>query len=138
MTIEEIKVTSGILIIAGSETTATLLSGLTYLLLENPETLAKAVGEVRNTFVHASDITFATVATQMPYLNACIEEGLRLYPLVLSVLPRRTGPGGDLINGRFVPPHVSNLYIEGIQSLTDLKNEDSRRCPPLECLPFCE
>ena len=107
MTREEIKATCRILIIAGSETTATLLSGATFLLLKNPSAMKKAVDEVRNNFVHASDITFASVTAQLPYLDACLEESLRLYPPVPSVLPRRTGPEGDIINGRFIPPDVS-------------------------------
>lgn len=107
MTGEEIKATSGILIIAGSETTATLLSGATFHLLKNPSSLAKAVDEVRQAFLHASDITFDAVTTRLPYLNACLEETLRLYPPVPSVLPRRTGPEGDIINGRFIPPNIS-------------------------------
>ena len=109
MTRDEIKATSGILVIAGSETTATLLSGATFLLLKNPSSLSKAVNEVRKSFVQASDITFASVTAQLPYLNACLEESLRLYPPVPSVLPRRTGPDGDIINGRFVPPDVSKV-----------------------------
>ena len=107
MTREEIKATSGILIIAGSETTATLLSGATFYLLKNPLCLMKAVDEVRQAFLRASDITFESVTTRLPYLNACLEETLRIYPPVPSVLPRRTGPEGDIINGRFVAPNVS-------------------------------
>jgi len=71
--------------------------------------MTKAVDEVRNTFFHASDITFASVTAQLPYLNACLEESLRLYPPVPSVLPRRTGSEGDIINGRFIPPDVSKV-----------------------------
>ena len=127
MTRDEIKATSGILVIAGSETTATLLSGATFLLLKNPSSLAKAVNEVRKTFVHASDITFASVTAQLPYLNACLEESLRLYPPVPTVLPRRTAPDGDIINGHFVPPDVSN-----VQSAKNNANEYRPR-PPSAC-----
>ena len=45
------------LIIAGSETTATLLSGVTYLLLRNPRVLAKLQGEIRSTFTKEDEIT---------------------------------------------------------------------------------
>ncbi|KAL8694627.1 MAG: hypothetical protein Q9218_000722 [Villophora microphyllina] len=107
MTRDEIKGTTGALIIAGSETTATLLSGATFFLLKNPACLLKAVDEVRNAFAHTSDITFASVAAQLPYLDACLDESLRLYPPVPSTLPRRTGPEGAIINGDLVPPNVS-------------------------------
>lgn len=134
MTREEIKATCRILIIAGSETTATLLSGATFLLLKNPSAMKKAVDEVRNTFVHASDITFASVTAQLPYLNACLEESLRLYPPVPSVLPRRTGPEGDIINGRFIPPEVSKVFIDNDDADTP-STLDFRRRPPLERSP---
>ena len=107
MSIEEIKATSEVLIIAGSETTATLLSGATFYLLKNPSCLVKAIDEVRQAFSLASDITFATVAARLPYLNACLEETMRMYPPVPLTLSRRTGPEGDIVNGRFVPANVS-------------------------------
>jgi len=137
MTRDEIKATSGILIIAGSETTATLLSGATFLLLTNPSAMVKVVEEVRNNFVHASDITFASVTAQLPYLNACLEESLRLYPPVPSVLPRRTGPEGDIINGRFVPPDVSNISTAKDDADTPSTLDLGRRSP-LERLPFSQ
>lgn len=134
MTREEIKATCRILIVAGSETTATLLSGATFLLLKNPSAMKKAVDEVRNNFVHASDITFASVTAQLPYLDACLEESLRLYPPVPSVLPRRTGPEGDNINGRFIPPEVSKFFIDNDDADTS-PTLDFRRRPPLERSP---
>jgi cytochrome P450 len=134
MTREEIKATCRILIVAGSETTATLLSGATFLLLKNPSAMKKAVDEVRNNFVHASDITFASVTAQLPYLDACLEESLRLYPPVPSVLPRRTGPEGDIINGRFIPPDVSKVLIANDDADTP-QILDFRRRPPLERSP---
>lgn len=45
------------LIVAGSETTATLLSGVTYLLLKHPMVLSKLQREVRETFATGKDIT---------------------------------------------------------------------------------
>ena len=44
----EIIANSSVLIVAGSETTATLLSGATYYLLQNPTKLARLQDEVRS------------------------------------------------------------------------------------------
>ena len=101
----EILMTCRTLITAGSETTATLLSGVTFYLLKNPEALRKVTGEVRDAFAARTDITFTSVA-QLPYLQACLKEALRLYPPTPSILPRRTAPEGDFINGRFIPGNV--------------------------------
>lgn len=95
-----------ILIIGGSETTATLLSGVTYYLLCNPSTLAKLTTEIRNAFQREDEITITSVG-QLPYLLACLDEGLRVYPPVPIGLPRVVPKGGATIAGRFVPEDVS-------------------------------
>ena len=110
MTKPEIVENCGALIIAGSETTATLLSGATFHLLKNPEALRKVTKEVRDTFAAQTDITFTMVA-QLPYLNACLKESLRLYPPVPGILPRLTGPEGDIISGQFIPGNVRLDHI---------------------------
>ena len=105
MSREELMNTSELLIIAGSETTATLLSGLTYCLLQTPQVYAKVQEEVRSAFQSADEITLTSTG-QLPYLQACIEEALRMYPPVPIALPRRTKPEGDMIGGIFVPGNV--------------------------------
>ena len=105
MSRSELMETSGILIIAGSETTATLLSGATYYLLTNPHTYERAKAEVRAAF-HSEESMTLTSTSQLPYLHAVIEESLRMYPPVPTNLPRRVGSGGDDIAGVRVPANV--------------------------------
>lgn len=50
MSKREMYANSNIFMIAGTETTATLLSGLTFYLLKNPDKLAKLVEEIRSEF----------------------------------------------------------------------------------------
>jgi len=40
------------------------------------------------------------------YLNAVLEEGMRLYPAVPGTLPRMVPEGGAIVLGRFVPATV--------------------------------
>ncbi|KAI0203333.1 cytochrome P450 [Astrocystis sublimbata] len=87
---------------AGSETTASLLTGLTYYLLKSPEKFEILKSEVRDTFKCNADITFEAL-TRMEYLNACIKEGLRVYPPVPTAIPREVAPEGAVISGKFVP-----------------------------------
>ncbi|KAI3401428.1 hypothetical protein diail_10862 [Diaporthe ilicicola] len=91
-----------LLIVAGSETTATLLSGVTYLLLTNPETLKKLTEEVRSTFKEESEITINT-AGQLTYMLACLDEALRCYPPVPIGNPRVVPKGGKVFGGKYVP-----------------------------------
>lgn len=94
------------LIVAGSETTATLLSGVTYLLLTNPEKMEKVVKEIRSSFSSEEEITFVSV-NKLDYLLACLNEALRMYPPTPDAFPRRTGQGPEIICGKLVPPDVS-------------------------------
>lgn len=101
----EIGATTEVLLIAGSETTATLLCGATFCLLKNPDSLQKLTDEVRNAFSSAADMTLRSLA-RLPYLQACLDEALRLYPPVPGTLPRRVLPQGDIVNGQFIPGNV--------------------------------
>jgi len=42
-------------------------------------------------------------AKQLPYLQACIKEGLRIWPPVTGLMEKEAPPQGDMINGVFVP-----------------------------------
>lgn len=77
LTDDELVSNSQLLIIAGSETTATLLSGVTYLLLQNPRAWQKVVDEVRSAFKSEAEITFANANARLPYMLACLDEAFR-------------------------------------------------------------
>ncbi|KAJ0126545.1 Uncharacterized protein HZ326_30349, partial [Fusarium oxysporum f. sp. albedinis] len=89
-----------ILLLDGSETTATFLAGVTYLLLKSPTALSKLQCEVRSSFASLDEIRGDSL-NKLPYLRAAIEEGLRLFPPVPLGLPR-TCPGA-MIDGWYVP-----------------------------------
>lgn len=106
MSKQEMEANAALLIVAGSETTATLLSGLTYYLLGNPSAHQKAVQEVRGAFRSCTDINITGV-TQLTYLNAAFEEALRVYPPSPGTIPRIVPAGGAVIDGKYVPGGVS-------------------------------
>jgi len=102
ITRDEINATMALLVVAGSETTATLLSGCLYLLLRNPDKLNKLREEILAEFQSADDITILRV-NRLPYLFAVLEESLRVYPPVPVSLPRVVPPEGASISGYWVP-----------------------------------
>lgn len=104
LTEEEFIASGDTILLGGSETTSTLLSGLTYYLLKNPQALTKLVSEIRTKFSSEEEIDFAGV-NSLDYMLACIDEAFRLYPPVPGALLRRTREG-DTICGKHVPPHV--------------------------------
>lgn len=119
MTQREIEANAGVLITAGSETTATLLSGFTFYILTHSNVYEKLVGEIRGAFTHQDDIGFLSVA-KLQYLNASLEESLRMYPPVPGVLPRKVPQGGAVIDGQFVPGGVchTHAYISSMSKRT--------------------
>lgn len=42
-------------------------------------------------------------AKELPYLQACILEGLRIFPPITGLLSKQVPKGGDTINGQFIP-----------------------------------
>lgn len=88
--------------LAGTETSASALSALAFYLATFPAASAKLAAEIRSTFSSASDITTKSVAP-LRYLNACLNEALRLYPPAAGGQPRVAPPEGLTVAGTFVP-----------------------------------
>jgi cytochrome P450 len=93
------------LIIAGSETSATLLSGCVFYLCRDSTVMHKLVGEIRSTFLAAEEITFTKTA-KLAYLSAVIEESLRMYPPFATSLARVVPSGGASVAGDWIPENV--------------------------------
>lgn len=87
---------------AGSDTTSTTLTWAYYNLTRNPSTLARLRAELASTGVPASQLSFRT-AQSLPYLNAVIDETLRLFPQTGFGLPRVVPLGGATICGYHFP-----------------------------------
>lgn len=91
---------------AGSETTATALSGATHLLCANPGVLAKLTEEVRSAFSSEQEITLLSVQ-KLKYMLAVLDESIRMFPPVPSMSPRVVHKGGDVFCDTFLPENVS-------------------------------
>ena len=74
--------------------------------MTNPEALKKLTAEIRGAFKNEDEIDFASVSN-LPYLLACLDEALRMYPPVPTGLPRVVPKGGASIAGNYVPENVS-------------------------------
>jgi len=111
MTRAEIHSNAFILIVAGSETSATLLSGCIFYLCTNPLTMSRLVSEIRSTFAKEDEITFRNVAS-LPYLAAVIEESLRMHPPFVTSLARIVPPDGSIVDGHYVPGGVRRQLLK--------------------------
>ncbi|GAB7362522.1 hypothetical protein MBLNU230_g2841t1 [Neophaeotheca triangularis] len=112
MSSEEIDSNSSTLLTAGSETTATLLSGVTYLLLKNPNVLRKLQDDIRGRWKTYNEIKLEQV-NRAPYLVAVLAEGLRYFPPIPTGLARVVPPGGAVISGHYVPEQTS-VYVSSL------------------------
>ncbi|KAJ2499777.1 hypothetical protein GGI11_007932, partial [Coemansia sp. RSA 2049] len=88
---------------AGTETTSQTITTTIHLLLLHPQYLKKAVGEIRSQFSCDHVITYKECREQLPFLEACIFESLRLEPVTGGTLAREAPKGGLTIKEHFIP-----------------------------------
>ncbi|KAI0466982.1 cytochrome P450 [Xylaria cf. heliscus] len=97
---EEMAAHTSTIIIAGGETVSSTFSTVTYFLAQNPEMLQRLVTEIRTAFGSFDDIN-ATAAQKLPYLQAVLNEGLRMFPPLAFGLLRYSK--GFELHGYFIP-----------------------------------
>ncbi|KAA8893250.1 cytochrome P450 [Sphaerosporella brunnea] len=102
LTYSELNANAQLLIVAGSDTTSTVLSNVFRELSLHPDVQEKLYQEIH---AAAEAGPFDCQNTKnLPYLQAVIDETLRLWPPVPAGAQAQTGPAGATIAGRFVPP----------------------------------
>ncbi|KAI0532402.1 benzoate 4-monooxygenase cytochrome P450 [Xylaria digitata] len=107
-------------VLAGSETTATALSAITYYLLRTPEVMQKLQSEIRSAFKSYDEIN-SQATLHLQYMRAVILEGLRIYPPLPLGLPRVVPEGGDAVDGHFLPAGVV-VYTSTVAASLDPAN----------------
>ncbi|KAH6680968.1 cytochrome P450 [Halenospora varia] len=99
---EDIFTNTATLILASVSSTSVVLTDAIFSIHSSPHVLSLLKCEIRSSFKNAEDISLLTTSN-LPYLNACINENFRMYSPVPGGLPRVVGKDGDVICGRFVP-----------------------------------
>ncbi|KAL1954913.1 hypothetical protein VTO42DRAFT_451 [Malbranchea cinnamomea] len=102
-TIGDLVHDSELAIVAGSDTTASTLAALVYLLASHRDKQKLLQAELDQLLTGVDDISHQKLATSAPYLEGCINEALRLYPGAPSGMQRMTPPEGATIAGRYIP-----------------------------------
>ncbi|KAM0801503.1 toxin biosynthesis cytochrome P450 monooxygenase [Usnea florida] len=102
---EQIDSTTTLLVLAGSETSATTLTSATYFALKNPPVMRRLVQEVKQAFKKQGDITIAAVS-DLPYLHAVIQEALRMHPTGPISVPRQVDRPDVDVCGMAVPQGI--------------------------------
>ncbi|KAF2768795.1 isotrichodermin C-15 hydroxylase [Teratosphaeria nubilosa] len=102
MSIKEISTNTEVLIIGGSETTASGLSAMTFLLASHPNVMNKLEEEIFSAYKSEDEISMSNVV-QLEFLGAVVYESLRLYPPGPVAFPRKTPPTGSKIFDDYIP-----------------------------------
>ncbi|KAG5803877.1 hypothetical protein H9Q74_011296 [Fusarium xylarioides] len=105
LTQEEASRESLLNVVAGSDTSATTIRLIMLSLLSNPIMYLKLQNEIENAIKAgsiSSPITDAE-ARKLPYLQAVIQEGLRIKAPAAGLLFKQVPPQGDEIDGKFIP-----------------------------------
>ncbi|MFK8185214.1 MAG: cytochrome P450 [Phormidesmis sp.] len=141
MSDDEIKDELITMLVAGHETTASVLCWALYWVHKRPEIKAKLIEELEDAGPDADIMTLA----KLPYLSAVASESLRLYPIVPIIFPRIT-KNAVTIQGRTYPPetalapcvyavhHREDLYPNPKQFRPERFLE--RQYAPSEFIPF--
>ncbi|KUI67781.1 Isotrichodermin C-15 hydroxylase [Cytospora mali] len=95
---------AGQLILGGYDPTSVTIYMMFFFILQNPEALEQLEHEIRETFSGYEDIEAESLRT-MPWLNACLQETLRLSSAATHHSLPRISPGG-IVNGEYIPKGV--------------------------------
>jgi len=106
LTKDEMVVSAVTLFGTDSETISTLLTGLVFFLGSNPHAMQKLQDEIRTAFASPEQIDLVSVH-KLKYLTACLEEAMRLYPPVVTMVWRVPPKGGGQTCGLYIPEGVS-------------------------------
>ncbi|KAF9460031.1 cytochrome P450 monooxygenase [Collybia nuda] len=104
MSREELTAEALTLLIAGSDTTSNSTCAIIYHLAHNPHVQARLHKELDEQ-LGTEDETIATIeqVKRLPYLDACINEALRIHSTSSLGLPRVVPEGGLTVLGQFFP-----------------------------------
>ena len=100
---EEMIAEAGLLMIAGSSTSASAIAATLFYCLHYPTTLDRLRHEIRTTFQEVEDIRGSPRLYSCSYLRACIDEAMRLSPGVAGMIPREVLKGGIVIDDTYFP-----------------------------------
>ncbi|KAJ1856549.1 hypothetical protein GGH12_004587 [Coemansia sp. RSA 1822] len=106
MTADQIASETVISMLAGTDTTANTLSWALHLLLLHPQHMQRAQQEVRDQFAPSCVIGYEAARAQLPFLEACVYEALRLRAPANN-LPRTIARGGVVLRRHFIPDHCT-------------------------------
>jgi cytochrome P450 family 628 len=98
---------SRVLIVAGSDTTAAALTYTLYHIARDESLAQKMRAELKDNGLGNASVGNLTELQSLPYLNAVINESMRLHPPTPGGVFRDTPPEGLTVGNHFIPGNVT-------------------------------
>lgn len=113
----DLQVTITVNIFAGSDTTSIALRAVLYYLTTSPRCYSKLLEEIDEAARsgHLAKKSTLAEAQNLPYLQACIKEAMRLHPSLGTQHTRYVPKGGVNIAGTYLPEKVRSLWHDDFQ-----------------------
>ncbi|KAL8921692.1 MAG: hypothetical protein Q9208_005621 [Pyrenodesmia sp. 3 TL-2023] len=116
-------------IMAGSDTTVTALRSIVLFIISTPAVYKKLQTEM-DTAAHKHLLTGHFVrdseARDLPYMQACIKEGLRVFPPTVGLMQKTVPAEGDVFNGMRIPGGTKIGYCAwGLHRSKEVFGEDA-------------
>ncbi|KAL8804216.1 MAG: hypothetical protein Q9200_005909 [Gallowayella weberi] len=104
---EELFEETNLLVIAGSDTTSTVIPAMFFYLTRHPEAYQRLTSEIRTAFGSAKEIRAGPKLASCRYLRAFIDETMRMNPPVSGDMQREVLAGGITIDSRYIPKGIN-------------------------------
>ncbi|KAK4508638.1 hypothetical protein PRZ48_002377 [Zasmidium cellare] len=125
LSLEECKSESLIQVIAGTDSTSTVLRMTMLYIASNPLVYRRLQAEVDSADVPSDTIIPDSTARQLPYLQAVIWEGLRKTPPLFGLESKVAPKGGETVNGVFFSGGVEVVNcLHAVTHREDIFGED--------------
>ncbi|KAF7292063.1 hypothetical protein MIND_01232400 [Mycena indigotica] len=107
----EVLIDGGLTIVAGSDTSSMALNAFMWCILAHPDIYARAQAEVDAVYPEGEGMLSSDRHAELPFLNACFQEALRLYPPVPSGGGRRVPAGDARLVGDTLIPDGTQVFL---------------------------
>ncbi|KAL9614526.1 MAG: hypothetical protein Q9167_000976 [Letrouitia subvulpina] len=121
-------------IMAGSDTTVTALRTIVLYIISNPTVYQKLQAELdaaARKHLLTGHYVKDSEARDLPYMQACIKEGLRVFPPSVGLMQKTVPKEGDTFNGKFIPGGTNIGYCAwGLHRSKEVFGKDAETFRP--------
>lgn len=132
LTQEECEREAMVQVLSGSDSTATAIRMIILHIITNPTVYIKVMKELElNSRVIACPVLTSAESRKLPYMQACIKEGLRVFPSLQALNSKLSPRGDETVNDHFIPEGIEVAFSSyTMQRRKDVYGEESQYFKP--------